>query len=66
MSAPAVRQLLDGQLDTLERPGEDEEDVLTIEADQLLADQVAQVARGVQLLPMARGCAPTVAGTFIL
>lgn len=38
-------QLLDSQLNALERPGEDEDDVLTIEADQMLADQVAQVAR---------------------
>ena len=38
-------QMLESQLNTLERPGENEDDVLTLQADQLLADQVAQVAR---------------------
>jgi gluconokinase len=38
-------QLLESQLNTLERPGKDEDDVLTIKADQQLANQVAQVVR---------------------
>lgn len=38
-------QLLESQLNTLERPGKDEDDVLTIQADQQLADQVTQVVR---------------------
>lgn len=38
-------QLLESQLNTLERPGKNEDDVLTLQADQLLTEQVAQVAR---------------------
>lgn len=38
-------QMLESQLNTLERPGENEDDVLTLQADQLLTDQVGQVAR---------------------
>jgi carbohydrate kinase (thermoresistant glucokinase family) len=38
-------QMLESQLNTLERPGKNEDDVLTLQADQLLAEQVAQVAR---------------------
>lgn len=38
-------QLLESQLNTLERPGKDEDDVLTIQADQQLTDQVNQVVR---------------------
>ena len=38
-------QLLERQLNTLERPGKNEDDVLTLQADQLLTEQVAQVAR---------------------
>ena len=38
-------QLLESQLNTLERPGKNEDDVLTLHADQLLTEQVAQVAR---------------------
>jgi carbohydrate kinase (thermoresistant glucokinase family) len=37
--------LLESQLHTLERPGKKEDDVLTLQADLLLAEQVAQVAR---------------------
>jgi carbohydrate kinase (thermoresistant glucokinase family) len=38
-------QLLESQLNTLERPGKNEDDVLTLQADQLLTEQVTQVAR---------------------
>lgn len=38
-------QLLESQLSTLERPGDDEHDVWTLQADQPLMDQVAWVGR---------------------
>jgi carbohydrate kinase (thermoresistant glucokinase family) len=38
-------QMLESQLNTLEKPGKNEDDVLTLQADQLLTEQVAQVAR---------------------
>jgi carbohydrate kinase (thermoresistant glucokinase family) len=41
-------QLLESQLDTLEPPGPAEPDVLTVLADQPLAEQVAQVARAAE------------------
>lgn len=37
-------QLLQSQLSTLERPGRDETDVLTLQADHTIAQQVAQVS----------------------
>lgn len=39
------QQLLESQLNTLERPGSDEHDVLTLQADQPLANQILQVTR---------------------
>jgi carbohydrate kinase (thermoresistant glucokinase family) len=39
------QQLLESQLNTLERPGSDERDVLTLQADQPLANQILQVTR---------------------
>ncbi len=38
-------QMLESQLNTLERPEENEDDVLTIQADRLLTDQVNQIGQ---------------------